>query len=72
MFNFARYVSSYYGRHGVRCNFISPGGLLADQEKAFVKRYNQRTFLGRMASESDLKGAVVFTSLRRLKLCHGG
>lgn len=70
--NLTRYVASYYSRHGVRFNLISPGGLLADQEKEFVKRYNQRTFLGRMTNESDLKGAAVFTSLRRLKLCHGG
>lgn len=48
------------GPHGVRVNAISPGGFQAGQEPVFVDRYCQRTFLGRMANESDLKGAIVF------------
>ena len=60
MLNFTRYVASHYGPRGVRCNLISPGGFFTGQEKEFVERYETRTFLGRMANESDLKGAVVF------------
>ena len=60
MLNFTRYVAAYYGPRGVRCNLISPGGFFAGQEREFVERYEKRTFLGRMANESDLKGAVVF------------
>jgi len=55
-----RYAAARLGPHGVRVNAISPGGLFADQDATFVERYNQRTFLGRMANGTDLKGAVVF------------
>ena len=55
-----RYAASLLGPRGVRVNAISPGGFFNDQDSAFVERYNARTFLGRMANETDLKGAVVF------------
>lgn len=60
MANFTRYVAAYYGPRGVRCNLISPGGLYRGQPEEFVARYAKRTFLGRMAGEKDLEGAVVF------------
>lgn len=44
----------------VRVNSISPGGIFRNQEKEFVKRYEAKTPLGRMATEDDLKGAISF------------
>ena len=44
----------------VRVNAISPGGILRDQEKKFIKRYNAGTPLGRMAKEEDIIGGVIF------------
>ena len=46
----------------VRCNSISPGGVLRGQDRRFVDRYADRTPLGRMATEEDLKGAVAYLS----------
>ena len=43
-----------------RVNAITPGGLWRDQPKNFVERYEERTPLGRMAYEEDVKGAVAF------------
>jgi len=60
MINFTRFIGSYYGASGVRCNCVSPGGFFNDQQKAFVRQYSERTFLGRMAGDADLKGIVVF------------
>jgi len=60
MINFTRFVASYYGAKGVRCNCVSPGGFFANQPEPFVRQYSDRTFLGRMANESDLKGIIVF------------
>ncbi len=61
MINFTRFVASYYGEHGIRCNCISPGGFQTDAHPAtFVRQYSARTFLGRMANDTDLMGAVVF------------
>jgi NAD(P)-dependent dehydrogenase (short-subunit alcohol dehydrogenase family) len=59
--NFTRFTASFYGSSGVRCNCLSPGGFRTDRmHPEFVKRYSARTFLGRLANDSDLKGTVVF------------
>jgi len=55
-----RFAAAKLGPYGVRVNAISPGGFFNNQDPRFVERYNARTFLGRMANESDLKGVVVF------------
>ena len=59
--NFTRFIASYYGGKGVRCNCLSPGGYgTAQHPGPFVRRYSDRTFLGRLANDTDLMGAVVF------------
>jgi NAD(P)-dependent dehydrogenase (short-subunit alcohol dehydrogenase family) len=44
----------------IRVNSISPGGIYAGQPEIFVKRYEKRTPLARMATELDLKGVTSF------------
>jgi NAD(P)-dependent dehydrogenase (short-subunit alcohol dehydrogenase family) len=44
----------------VRVNVISPGGVSRNQPTEFVDRYSDRTPMGRMATEEDLKGAVAY------------
>lgn len=59
--NFTRFIASYYGRANVRCNCLSPGGFRTpDHPDEFVRQYSDRTFLGRLANDKDLMGAVVF------------
>ena len=61
MVNFTRFLGSYYGPSGVRCNCLAPGGYRTDaMPDSFVRRYEERTFLGRLADDEDLQGAVVF------------
>jgi NAD(P)-dependent dehydrogenase (short-subunit alcohol dehydrogenase family) len=61
MVNFTRFVASYYGPNNVRCNCLSPGGLPSSRTpEAFVDRYSERTFLNRMANDTDLMGSIVF------------
>jgi len=61
MIQYTRFLASHYGRNGVRCNAISPGGLQSYRtSQEFVERYSKRTMLGRMAGPEDLKGAVLF------------
>ena len=61
MVNFTRFIASYYGNRGIRCNCIHPGGFLTDKmPETFIRQYSDRTFLGRLANETDLKGIVVF------------
>ncbi len=44
----------------IRVNAISPGGVLRNQPKEFIQRYNARTPLGRMATEEDFKGVIAY------------
>lgn len=61
MINFTRFIASYYGSRDVRCNCLSPGGFQTENHpEVFVRQYNERTCLGRMANASDLMGSVVF------------
>lgn len=61
MINFTRFVASYYGPQGVRCNCVSPGGFQTEATpEEFVRRYSDRTLLGRMADSTDLMGIIVF------------
>jgi len=60
LINLTRYFASKLGPYGIRANCISPGGMFNYQDPKFAKRYNERTFLGRMAEGEDIKGVVVF------------
>jgi NAD(P)-dependent dehydrogenase (short-subunit alcohol dehydrogenase family) len=61
MINFTRFVASHYGPYQVRCNCVSPGGLRSERNTAeFAERYAKRTFLGRMAGDTDLMGTIVY------------
>jgi NAD(P)-dependent dehydrogenase (short-subunit alcohol dehydrogenase family) len=59
MLQLTRFAAAKLGPRGVRVNCISPGGFFNNQDERFVKRYNDRTFLNRMANETDIKDLVV-------------
>ena len=60
MINLTRYYAALFGRANVRVNCVSPGGFFNHQPEPFLSRYCSRTFLGRMADDTDLGGPVVF------------
>jgi len=55
-----RYLASYYGPFGIRVNSISPGGIYDGQTDSFVKKYEEKTPLGRMGRIDDIAPAVVY------------
>ena len=46
----------------IRVNAISPGGIFRGQPESFVKRYEARTLLARMATEDDFRGVMAYLS----------
>ena len=60
MINFTRWAASVLGSENVRVNCLSPGGYEAGQPAPFIANYSARTQLGRMANDTDLKGAIIF------------
>ena len=58
--NFTKYLAALYGKHGIRVNTLTPGGVWDNQDENFVKAYVQKTVLNRMADKSDYNGAILF------------
>ncbi len=55
-----RYLATYWADRGIRVNSISPGGIYAGQDTAFVRRLSQLIPLGRMADKDEYKAAIAF------------
>jgi len=61
LLNLTKYVAALAGKNGIRVNALSPGGILNDQDPAFVKAYSSHVPLGtRMANPDDITGALLF------------
>ncbi|MFI4910279.1 MAG: SDR family oxidoreductase [Sedimentisphaeraceae bacterium JB056] len=60
MVSLTKYLARKLAPQNIRVNCISPGGLFTGQPEAFVEKYSKKVPLGRMASDDDLKGVVVF------------
>ncbi|MBU0532278.1 SDR family oxidoreductase [Candidatus Micrarchaeota archaeon] len=60
VFNFTRYLATYWAKKNIRVNTITFGGVYWNQNKEFVSNYSQKTPLGRMARREDYKGAILF------------
>ncbi|MFA5338254.1 MAG: oxidoreductase [Candidatus Omnitrophota bacterium] len=69
--NFTRYLASYYGKYDIRVNSISPGGILDKQPKAFIRKYQEKTPLRRMANKEDVSGGVVYLASDNAKYITG-
>ena len=63
--NFTRWLAEYGAPLGIRANTLVPGGVREDgHAPEFVAEYEKRTPLGRMATEDDYNGAVLFLASR--------
>jgi len=55
-----RYLATYWHEAEVRCNALSPGGVLNGQSEEFVARLSHLIPLGRMARADEYRAAVQF------------
>jgi NAD(P)-dependent dehydrogenase (short-subunit alcohol dehydrogenase family) len=58
--NLTRYLATYWARHGVRVNTLTPHGIAAGQPEPFVRAFASRSPLGRLMEAGEAVGAVVF------------
>lgn len=57
-----KYLASYWAEYNIRVNAISPGGIFSGQNNEFVNKYSNKVPLGRMCSEQDIIGTIIFLS----------
>jgi NAD(P)-dependent dehydrogenase (short-subunit alcohol dehydrogenase family) len=55
-----RYLATYWADKGIRSNALSPGGVLAGQDREFIDRLSSLIPLGRMADTNEYRCAVQF------------
>lgn len=55
-----RYFAQYFKDKSIRCNSLSPGGILDHQPEAFLKQYNSHCGAKGMLDPQDIAGALVF------------
>lgn len=60
LINFTRYLASYFGPDNVRVNCVSPGGVKDAQHPSFIKKYETKVPLRRLAKPADIAPAVSF------------
>jgi len=65
--NFSRQLASYYGKHGVRINTLSPGGIIGHvkginkkQDKKFLDRYKEICPLKKLATPDEIAYSTLF------------
>jgi 3-oxoacyl-[acyl-carrier protein] reductase len=66
-----QWLASYWGRSGIRVNTLVPGGVFNGHNEEFVRRYANRTPMGRMADRDDLIGMVIFLASDASRYCTG-
>jgi NAD(P)-dependent dehydrogenase (short-subunit alcohol dehydrogenase family) len=55
-----RYLATYWGHRGVRCNALVPGGVWNGHDDEFTRTLALRAPMGRMANKDDFHDAIVF------------
>lgn len=58
--NLTRYLASYFGPFSIRINCVSPGGVFNNQNESFVRKFESKVPLRRMASAIDIAPSVAF------------
>jgi NAD(P)-dependent dehydrogenase (short-subunit alcohol dehydrogenase family) len=60
--NITKYLAAYWQKKNIRVNTLSLGGVEDStyHHPNFIKKYSDKTMLGRMAKKSDFDGALLF------------
>jgi NAD(P)-dependent dehydrogenase (short-subunit alcohol dehydrogenase family) len=60
LLNLTRYLATYWAVQGVRVNTLTLAGVFNNQDESFLREYNARIPVGRMANRNEYNGAIVF------------
>ncbi len=65
------WLATYWASAGIRVNTVVPGGVFNGHDEEFVRRYANRTPMGRMADREDLLGIIIFLASHASCYCTG-
>ncbi|MCO5141924.1 MAG: SDR family oxidoreductase [Oligoflexia bacterium] len=68
---FSKYISTVYGQNNIRSNIISPGGVIDKQSKKFIRAYEKKTPMKRMAKVEEISGVCAFLASPAAKYING-
>lgn len=60
LIHITKYLSKYFKGYNIKVNALSPGGILDNQPKGFIKNYNKYSISKGMLENHDISGALVF------------
>jgi len=60
LLHLTKYFAKYFQGMNIRINAISPGGILDNQPKPFLKAYKEQCFNKGMLDKNDLKGTLIY------------
>jgi len=66
-----RWLATWWAKDNIRANCISPGGVNNNHNKQFVKKYGDRTPMGRMAERHEMLGMMLFLLSDASSYCTG-
>lgn len=55
-----QYLSVYLKDYGIRCNCVSPGGVLLSQGPEFIRNYAAKVPMNRMAAEEEIVAGICY------------
>jgi NAD(P)-dependent dehydrogenase (short-subunit alcohol dehydrogenase family) len=55
-----KYLAVHVKDKNIRVNCVSPGGIFNNQKEFFVKNYENKTPMGRMAKENEITDSIIF------------
>ena len=60
--NLTKYLAAYWSKKNIRVNTLSLGGVVnkSYMKKDFIKKYSEKTMLGRMANKEEYRGPLLF------------
>jgi len=66
-----KYMAAHFGKYNIQTNSISPGGIYNNQSQDFVKNYELKTPMQRMAQPSDILSTLDYLISEDTKYTNG-
>lgn len=66
-----KFMAKYFAHYNIRVNCITPGGVLDNQPKDFLEKYNSYGLSKGMINPEDLSGALIFLLSDNSKCVNG-